>query len=84
MKDNFQFGQNVAKWVHIKTFHNKEQILPIRTAPMEIHSININPNGFQEIKVKFAFQVFNHSVAAGMFTNVSLCGLQQQQNLLTK
>ena len=74
MKYNFEFGKNVAKWKDITTFFNKDQKLPTRLAP-KLTEKHLNPNGFSKMKVKLAAQVLSHSVAAAMFTYVSLQAL---------
>ena len=77
MRNNFECDNKVASWEDIKTFFNKEQKLPIRTAP-KLTEKHLNPNGFSKMKVKLASQVLSHSVAAGINTYVSLQGLPGQ------
>ncbi len=74
MKYNFEFGNHVAKWAHIKEFFVKDEKLPIRMA-LKLTEKHLNPNGFTKMKVKLATQVLSHSVAAALNTYVSLQGL---------
>ena len=67
MKYNFEFGNHVAKWAHIKEFFVKDEKLPIRMAP-KLTEKHLNPNGFTKMKVKLATQVLSHSVAAALNT----------------
>ena len=80
LKYNFLFENKIASWDHIKTFYNKEREKPIRTAP-KLTSKHIDPNGFMKMKVKFASQVFSHSVSAGMLLYVRFGGLPSRQQV---
>ena len=83
LKYNFWFENKIASWDHIKTFYNKEREKPIRTTP-KLTSKHIDPNGFMKMKVKFASQVFSHSVSAGMLLYVSFGGLPSRQQVQLK
>ena len=53
---------------------DKKQKLAIRTTP-KLTVRHISPTQSAKMKVKLATQVFSHSVAAGINTNVALNGL---------
>ena len=71
---NFQFGQHVASWQDIENFYVKDKMLSIRNAP-KLTDKHIHPTNFQKMKVKYATQIFSHTVAAAICTYVSLGGL---------
>ena len=48
--------------------------LAIRTAP-KLTDKHLRPNGFSKMKVKYATQIFSHTVAAAIFSYVSMGGL---------
>ena len=74
MNYTFKFGQYSACWKDIEDFYEKDKILPIRTTP-RLTDKHINPSNFQKMKVKYATQVLNHTVAASICTFASMGGL---------
>ena len=74
MKYPFKFGQYIATWKDIENFYNQDKTLAIRTAP-KLTEKHLHPNGFSKMKVKYATQVFSHTVAAAICTYVSMGGL---------
>ena len=74
MKYSFTFGSYTATWQHIEEFYNKNKTLSIRMAP-RLTEKHIHPNGFSNMKVKFASQVLSHTVAAGLCSYVSMGNL---------
>ncbi len=74
IKYSFKFGMYTATWKHIESFYNNDKTLAIRTAP-KLTEKHLHPNGFSKMKVKYATQVFSHTVAAAISTYVSMGGL---------
>ena len=74
MKYNFHFDEKVASWDHIQVVYNRDQQQPIRCCP-KLTQRHLNPNGFEKMKVKYATQVFSHTVASTLLTYVSLGAL---------
>ena len=70
MKYPFKFGMYTASWKDIEKFYNNDNTLTIRTAP-KLTEKHLHPNGFSKMKVKYATQVFSHTVAAAICTYVS-------------
>ncbi len=70
MKYPFKFGMYTASWKDIEKFYNNDNTLTIRTAP-KLTVKHLHPNGFSKMKVKYATQVFSHTVAAAICTYVS-------------
>ena len=70
----FKFNQYSACWKDVEDFYEKDKILPIRSAP-KLTDKHINPTNFQKMKVKYATQVFSHTVAASICTYASMGGL---------
>ncbi len=70
MKYPFKFGMYTASWKDIEKFYNNDKTLTIRTAP-KLTEKHLHPNGFSKMKVKYATQVFSHTVAAAICTYVS-------------
>ncbi len=66
----FKFGMYTASWKDIEKFYNNDNTLTIRTAP-KLTEKHLHPNGFSKMKVKYATQVFSHTVAAAICTYVS-------------
>ena len=73
MKYSFKFDNYTATWKDIESFYNKDTTLAIRTAP-KLTDKHLRPNGFSKMKVKYA-QIFSHTVAAAIFSYVSMGGL---------
>ena len=71
MKYPFKFGMYTASWKDIEKFYNNDNTLTIRTAP-KLTEKHLHPNGFSKMKVKYATQVFSHTVAAAICTYVSM------------
>ena len=63
MKYAFRFGNYSACWKDIVDFYEKDKLLPIRAAP-KLTEKHIHPTNFQKMKVKYATQIFSHTVAA--------------------
>ncbi|KAF2891722.1 hypothetical protein ILUMI_14451 [Ignelater luminosus] len=63
-----------ATWKHIQAFYKSYECKPLRLAPKLTH-MHINSNNFQKMRVKYAVQVFNESVAGGFSTFVSFKAL---------
>ena len=74
MKYTFKFGQYTAKWEDIINFYNKDTELPIGAAP-KITDKHIRPNNFIKMKVKYATQILNHTVAASICMHVRIGSL---------
>jgi hypothetical protein len=76
MKYSFKFGLYSATWKDIDSFYNNDKTLAIRTAP-KLTEKHLHPNGFSKMKVKYATQIFSHTVAAAICSYVSMGGLPQ-------
>eukprot|EP00794_Sanderia_malayensis_P008345 gene8345-9246_t len=74
LKYNFEYGFYVAKWNDIKNFYRQDEKQKIRLAP-KLTEKHFNLTGFSKMKVKLATQVLSHTVAAAIYTYVSLQGL---------
>ena len=74
IKYTFRFGNYSACWKDIVDFYKKDKSLPIRAAP-KLTEKHIRPTNFQKMKVKYATQVFSHTVAAGICTYSSVGSL---------
>lgn len=57
-------GQEIC-WKYIKDFYEHDKNYPVRAAP-KLTKSHIHPNNFEKMKVKYAFQVFSHTVATGL------------------
>ena len=77
MKYNFGFDNKIARWKDIINFYKKDEKLPTRLAP-KLTEKHLDPNGFSKMRVKLAAQVLSHSVAAAIYTYVSLGALPSQ------
>lgn len=69
---NYQFKSvnKISEKVHLKQFYDIDKSQVHRLAP-KLTDIHINPNSFQKMRVKYASQVFSHTVVTGMFTSVA-------------
>ena len=56
-----------ACWKDIVDFYEKDKLLPIRAAP-KLTEKHIHPTNFQKMKVKYATQIFSHTVASAICT----------------
>ena len=74
MKYTFRFGNYSACWKDIVDFYEKDKLLPIRAAP-KLTEKHIHPTNFQKMKVKYATQIFSHTVAAAICTYFSVGSL---------
>ncbi|CAI6368536.1 unnamed protein product [Macrosiphum euphorbiae] len=69
---NYRFNsQNkIAEKIHLTNFYDLDKSNQHRLAP-KLTDVHLNPNSFQKMRVKFAAQVFSHTVVTGMTTLVS-------------
>lgn len=74
MKYLFKFGNYTAEWKNIVDFYNKDKELAIRAAP-KLTEKHIWPSNFCKMKVKYASQILSHTVAAALYTYVSIVRL---------
>ena len=70
MKYNFNFDGKIASWKDIKLIYNRNQQQSLRCCPKLTK--NINPNGFEKMRVKYATQVLSQTVASTLLNYVSL------------
>ena len=74
MKYTFRFSNYSACWKDIIDFYEKDKLLPIRAAP-KLTEKHVHPTNFQKMKVKYATQIFSHTVAAAICTYSSVGSL---------
>ena len=67
----------LATWKDIDSFYNNDKTLAIRTALPKLTEKHLHPNGYSKMKVKYATQIFSHTVAAAICSYVSMGGLPQ-------
>ena len=60
---DFHFDGKIGSWRDIQQLYNIDSKNDIRCCAKQT-SKHLNPNGFQKMKVKFATQVFSHTVSA--------------------
>ena len=63
-----------ASWKHIEAFYEKDSKLNFRITP-KLTPNHLYPSNFTKMKVRYASQIFSHSVAAALYTHVSLKSL---------
>lgn len=66
-KHNFQINDDFVDKKHLETFYNFDSNCYLRTAPKLMHE-HVYPGSFKKMKIRFAAQIFSHSVAEGMST----------------
>ena len=77
MKYNFMFNENRVRWQHILDFYNRDSQQKLKLAP-KLTDKRFNLAPFATMRVHLATQIFSHSVAAGIYTHVSLGALEQE------
>ncbi|KAF0746488.1 THAP-type domain-containing protein [Aphis craccivora] len=70
---NYRFKSlnKVAEKIHLKEFYKLDKSQVHRLAP-KLTDIHLNSNSFQKIRVKYASQIFSHTIVAGMTTLISI------------
>ncbi|KAF2890894.1 hypothetical protein ILUMI_15279, partial [Ignelater luminosus] len=68
---HFDFSEGRTNKAFLERFYEKDKQQKYRLAP-KLTDIHIHPNSFQEMKVKYASQVFSATVAAGLNCYISL------------
>lgn len=70
-KYDVKVGDKVVSWRYVKQFYLRDKEQGIRLAP-KLSDHHIEKRGYSDMKVKFAAQIFSHTVAAGVYTHASL------------
>lgn len=75
MKYDIMFNENRVRWQHVLDFYNRDSRQKLKLAP-KLTDKHFNLPPFAAMRVRLATQIFSHSVAAGMYTHVSLGTLE--------
>ena len=74
MKYDFMFSGHRVCWQYIADFYNRDSRQKLKLAP-KLTAKHFHLPPFAAMRVRLATQVFSHSVAAGIYTHVSLGAL---------
>lgn len=66
---HFQLDDGVTNKCYLEAMYNLDKTKQFRLAP-KLTDQHLNPNDFKKMRVKFASQVFSHSVAVAMHTYI--------------
>lgn len=76
-KYNIKLGNNVVSWKHVVNFFENDSKQKLKLAP-KLTQRHIHKQGFSDMRVNLAAQVFSRTVAAGMYTQATFGILPQE------
>lgn len=80
---NFRLPEGTVKKCYLDTFYEHDKKKEYRLCP-KLTNEHLSPGNFQKMKVKYASQIFSHSVAAALQTYIDFKVLPSDANVTVK
>lgn len=80
---SFLLPEGATNKSYLETFYNNDKLKEYRLCP-KLTNEHIFPNNFQKMKVKYASQVFSHSVAVALYTYIDFNVLPSEAKVTAK